>query len=347
MKLYKQIFFILIVFFKTETLLSENNLFNVNNIQVEKKDSISNTVLANKAIKKGFRQLIQKILLNEDSDKLSDLSFTAIKELVIYYQTTNSTDNKKEDAVNFNITFDKDKMHNLFYKRGISYSEILDKELYILPILIKKDEIFIFNNNFFYENWNSIFDNELIEFILPLENIEIIGNINKNKNSLINLKVENLLKEYTNKNLALLIIEDNNNKNEKVYIKTKLQEKKISKSLNFKRENLELEKFYKKIIIETKKELINMVKSTNLIDIRTPSFLNVKFNLNNNNNLVELNSRIKNIDSIENIFVQDFNKDSMNLRLKYLGKLEKIINLLKKEKINLQLINDQWSISNL
>ena len=40
--------------------------------------------------------------------------------------------------VNFSVTFDKDKIHNLFYKKGISYSEILDKELYILPILIKK-----------------------------------------------------------------------------------------------------------------------------------------------------------------------------------------------------------------
>ena len=54
MKLYKQIIFILIVFFKTETLLSENNLFNVNNIRLEKKDKITNNQLANQAIKKGF-----------------------------------------------------------------------------------------------------------------------------------------------------------------------------------------------------------------------------------------------------------------------------------------------------
>ena len=37
MKFYKQIIFILIVFLKTETLFSENNLFNVNNIKIEKK----------------------------------------------------------------------------------------------------------------------------------------------------------------------------------------------------------------------------------------------------------------------------------------------------------------------
>ena len=87
-----------------------------------------------------------------------------------------------------------------------------------------------------------------------------------------------------------------------------------------------------------------MVKSENLIDIRTPSFLNVRFNTNKKNNLVELNSRIKNIDAVENIFVQEFNKDYMNLRIKFLGKLEKIIQLLKIKDIDLKLVNDQWTI---
>ena len=48
MKLHKQIIFILIVFLKTETLLSENNLFNVNNIQLEKKENITNKTKAEK-----------------------------------------------------------------------------------------------------------------------------------------------------------------------------------------------------------------------------------------------------------------------------------------------------------
>ena len=96
-----------------------------------------------------------------------------------------------------------------------------------------------------------------------------------------------------------------------------------------------------------KKELTNLVKSKNLIDIRTPSFLNVKFELNKKDNIVKLNSKIKKIDSIENIYVQEFNKDSMKLRIKFLGKLEKIINQLKKEDIRLKLINNQWVIKSL
>ena len=64
--------------------------------------------------------------------------------------------------------------------------------------------------------------------------------------------------------------------------------------------------------------MIDLVKSKNLIDVRTPSFLNVKLDTNRKSNLVELKSRIENIDSIENIYVQEFNKDYMNLRIKYL-----------------------------
>ena len=348
MKLYKQLIIILIVFFKTETLFSENNLFNVNNILVEKKDKITNKQLANRAIEKGFKQLIARILLKEDFDKLLNLNFLSIKEFVTYYQITDiSNENKNREIVNFSVTFDKDKMHELFYKRGISYSEITDKELYILPVLIKKDEIFVFNNNFFYENWNEIYKDDLIEFILPLETIEIIENINNYKSNLINLDIKGIFQEYSEKNLALILIEDNRASKKNIYIKTIIQGKNISRSLSLKKQNLNTSAFYNKIITESKKELINLVKSKNLIDIRTPSFLNVSLSLNKNSNLVELKSRLKKIDSIENVYVQEFNKDYMSLKIKYLGKLGKIINLLKKENINLHLINDRWFIKTL
>ena len=67
MKLHKQIIFILIVFLKTETLLSDINLFNVNNIKLEKNEKTTNNLLANRAIKKGFDQLISKILLESSA----------------------------------------------------------------------------------------------------------------------------------------------------------------------------------------------------------------------------------------------------------------------------------------
>jgi hypothetical protein len=60
-----------------------------------------------------------------------------------------------------------------------------------------------------------------------------------------------------------------------------------------------------------------------------------------------LNARLKKIDLIENVSVLEFNKDNMSLRIKYLGKLQKIIDQLNKESIQLELINDQWKIKTL
>ena len=88
-----------------------------------------------------------------------------------------------------------------------------------------------------------------------------------------------------------------------------------------------------------------MIKSQNLIDVRTPSFLNVKIKLNNKSNLVEFNNRLKKIDLIDNYYVQQLNKDYVLVKIKYLGKINKIINKLKDQNINLKMIEGQWQLN--
>ena len=104
------------------------------------------------------------------------------------------------------------------------------------------------------------------------------------------------------------------------------------------------DKFYKKIITEVKQEIIYLIKSQNLIDIRAPSFLNAELKINKKSNLVVLNSRLKNINLIENIYVQELNNESIFLKIKYLGKLDEIIRQLEIHKIILKLNANQWSI---
>ena len=345
MKSYKLILIILVVFFKTGNVLSNTNIFDVNNIEVEKKIKDSNEILANLAIKKGFEELINKILLQEDIIKLKDLNDSAIKELVTYYRVENKTNDENGlEKINFNISFDKVKIHNLFYKKGISYSKITNKELFILPILKKDNKIYIYNKNYFYENWNEVYDTELIEFILPLENIEVIQNANLKKSNLLDLDLHNLFIEYQEKNIILVIIEDKNLQEEKIYFKTKILGKNIIKNINIKRLNLKEDDFYKKIITQVKREIINLVKTQNLIDVRTPSFLKVQLNSNKKSNLVELKTRLKKIDSIENIYIQKFNNNSVLLKIKYLGKLDKVIKQMKAQKIILNSFDNKWSI---
>ena len=62
------------------------------------------------------------------------------------------------------------------------------------------------------------------------------------------------------------------------------------------------------------------------------------------NNLVELNKRLEKIDLIESIYVLEINNDYVNLKIKYLGKLDKIINQLKSQNIILKLSGEQWTL---
>ena len=86
------------------------------------------------------------------------------------------------------------------------------------------------------------------------------------------------------------------------------------------------------------------MKNENLIDVRTPSFLNTKLLFSKNDDLYELNKRLNKIELIENVFVQEFNNEFTLLKIKYLGKLEKIIDKLNEEKIELKLIGEDWSL---
>ena len=121
MKFLKPIIIILVIFLKTGNVLSNEDIFHVNNIELIKKPNISSEEMANRAIKKGFEQLKKKILLKKDLKKLADLSPSQKKERVTLYQDqTINEDLKKKDKVKYNISFVKNKLHILFYDKNIS-----------------------------------------------------------------------------------------------------------------------------------------------------------------------------------------------------------------------------------
>ena len=70
--------------------------------------------------------------------------------------------------------------------------------------------------------------------------------------------------------------------------------------------------------------------------MRTPSFLNVELKINKKSNLVDFTKRLNKIDLIETFYIQELNKDYAFIKIKYLGKINKI---------NLKSKNGQWEIN--
>ena len=90
MKNFIFIFCILIILFKTGNVLSSNNIFNVNNIEIAKKISQNKEKAINQAFLKGFNQLMNRLLLEEDYKRVSNINLAKIKKLISYYQIINS-----------------------------------------------------------------------------------------------------------------------------------------------------------------------------------------------------------------------------------------------------------------
>ncbi len=335
------IFYILIILFKTGNVLSNNNIFNVNNVEINKDISTNKQKLANQAFQQGFKELINRLLLEEDYKRISTTNLTDIKRLISYYQIKND---ENSDHVSFNLFFDRDRIHNFFYQKNILYSDIINTSIIVFPLLIKDKQYFIYTKNYFYENWKNDKSKESIQYTLPLENIESIQKIKLSQENIFNLDINDFFKEYDLDNMAFITIDIDGNI-AKVFLSTKIEGKQLNKNLLVDKSNLSEEQFNEKIIFEVKKVLKDLIKSQNLIDVRTPSFLNVEIKLNSKNNLVEFNNRLKKVDLIDNFYVQQLNKDFILVKIKYLGKINKIIKKLKDQNIDLKMKEGQWKIS--
>ena len=336
---------ILIILFKTGNVLSDNNIFNVNNIEISKETSKNKEKLISDAFKKAFDELINRLLLEEDYKRISKTNLEQIRKLISYYQIISEDENKENNNLKINVSFDKDKMHDFFYSKNILYSDIINTEVILFPLLKKEDQYFIYTQNYFYENWNKEKSDNLIQYILTTENIENIQRINLNKDNIYKIEVSDFFKEHEKDNIVFANIEVKKDTAE-VFLNTRIEGKKINKNLSIKnKENLNKKEFYREIIFEINNIIRDLIKSQNLIDVRTPSFLNVEIKLNKKSNLVEFSNRLNKIDLIDNFYVQKLNKDYVLVKIKYLGKINKIINKLKDQNINLKMIAGQWQLT--
>lgn len=346
MKKYIFIFFIIVFFAKTGNVFSNNNIFNVDNIKViseitEKREKILNT-----AFKKGFKELTNRILLQRDIISIDNISIKEIRKFISSYQIIESDNLDSSNEFIINIVFDRRKLNEFFYQKNISYADIYKTDVVIFPVLVENNNFYLFSENYFYNKWleeDKNVNNEFINYILPEENIDDIAVINKNRNNLESTKVKNLLMDYDIKNYIFLIIKPNNEKID-IFIKGDISNREVIKNVvvDLDMQNKELD--FQKAIRQTKQIISEIWKVQNLIDVRTPSFLNITLDINNQNDLQDLQNALNKIELIENFYVLELNKKYAKIKIKYLGKIDKIQDRLYEMGIKVINTGNNWKL---
>lgn len=344
MKNLNLILIILIILFKTGNVLCVESIFTVNNIQVNKNSFKNKEELINIAFKKGFDKLNSKILLEKDYIKTKNISTRTIKNLVSHYQIVKNQDENEQNFESINLFFKRDKMYNFYNQNNIKYSDVSGKILKILPVLILENEIFIYDQNFFYENWvkdTNDKKNENIEYIFPLENLETIEIIKKNQDNLEMINLNDIFDKDIEKDNLIVIIDYGNQKT-KFFLKGTISSNKIIKNLSLINSNNE-KIDYANILKYLKKEILELVKTQNIIDIGAPSYLNTYLSLKKQDDLFLFQNILSEVDLIENFNVREFNNKIAYINIKYYGKINKIKEKLVDKGIDLNFINNQWT----
>ena len=291
-------------------------------------------------------------MLKKDAINLYKTKINIIEDLVFTYQIIKDEKNeKKKNILTINIKFDPKKISNFLAQNGVSYADISNISLTLLPVLIKDKNIFTFSENFFYNNWLKNKNEEiantkdiLISYNLALENIEDLQYISLNKDNLELIDVKKLISLNAAKNYALLLI-DFTKDEFKAYVKTSIENNEIDKNYNLKIYPKNEKKTYEEAIITLKEEISQIWKSQNLIDVRTTSFLDLFLDNKKANNYLNFRNIFDSIDLIENYSVLEMTSETTKVRFKYKGKINKLRDKLLENKININVVNNVWRAS--
>ena len=172
----------ILIFIPFKKSFGEENVFTINNVKVKGAidTNFSREKFLNKAFLNSFEILMNKILLTRDLKKINNINLNQIKRLIKGFQVLEESYRENIYRANIKIYYNEDKIKKFLSKKNISFSLSENISAVFFPVLIVKDEIQNYDENFFYLNWLKMkIDNEIINFILPLEDLEDISLINE------------------------------------------------------------------------------------------------------------------------------------------------------------------------
>ena len=163
--------------------------------------------------------------------------------------------------------------------------------------------------------------------------------IKQNEFNLEKINLNQLFDQSSDKDILLILVNYRKNK-AKVFLKGNISSKQIVKNLIISDPNKnKLE--YQNILFFLKKEILEIVKSQNIINIGTPSFLNVRLNLEKRKDLFIFQNILNELDLIDSFEIIEFSKNYAFIKIKYYGKMNIIREKLIQKGLDLTLKDNE------
>ena len=207
-KLY--IFFLFLallnIFFSTGISLAKT--FSINDVELSTPFKINFN--KNKIIDEGFVQAFNQLMLStvqsKDHQKLKKIPLNQIKSMIETFSIKEEKFVNEIYYIKLNVSFNKKIVFDLLEKKNIFPSLPVKKDIIFMPIVVDQNEsqIKMFSDNIIYNQWNSNTKQfELLNYILPTEDLEDLNLIKKNIENLENFEFREIVKKYNLENYII------------------------------------------------------------------------------------------------------------------------------------------------
>lgn len=308
----KAIYIIFAIIFLSLFLLKHtfalDNIFTVKELEVsgiiDLKFSRNNMI--EHAFDIAFDSLLSQILNSSDYQKINNTNLKQIKNLVENFKIKNEIFRDNRYQAKFDVSFDKNKIIKFLENKNLFFSNPKKISAIFFPIIIEENKLFFFYENIFYKLWLVEQDkNDLINYIMPLEEIDELPNLIYSKDTIENLKMIDIAKKYNTENYILcLIIKKENKLN--FYSKIKFEENKKNSNLTFDNFELNNKNSVYKTIKKLKIEFNDIWKNFNQVNTSLKLSLDLILNTTDANEISKFEKILDEIDDINSFSIRKF-----------------------------------------
>ena len=337
-------FSLLIVFFSTT--YSNANAFRVSKIEISSPFELNfekNNVI-DKGFQTSFSDLISMITTSGDRKKIKNVSIKELKGMIDSFTISDEKFINNEYFANLETTFNKKKILKFLENKNIFPSIPQRNKVLLFPILIetKNNNIYLFNNNIFYDKWNEQKNSyDLLDYLLPSEDIEDLIELQKISKDIETYDFSNLINKYDIKDSIILIIYKESNR-----IRT-LSKINLNNSLKIQNKN------YPKLDILNNNDFSNIVENLKLLyedqwkknnEINTSIKLPITISINSKKTkkIIELEQVLYSLDLVSDFSILNFNSEIIQYKITYNGTPNIFLNDMKEKNLELEMKNNMW-----
>ena len=344
------IFFISIVLFIIifSTTVSHSNVFKVSDIDISAPFELNfnkNNVI-DEGFQTSFLNLLSMITTSGDRNEIKNIQIKELKSMIDSFTISEEKFIDNEYFAKLETTFNKKKILSFLEKKNVFPSMPVRNKVLLVPILIdlETDSINLFHNNIFYEKWNEKKKNyQLLDYLLPSEDLEDLNKIQEMSSSIENYDFINLIEKYDLKDYIILIIYKNKNKF-KILSKINLNNSLRISNKEYTKINLDNEKDLEKILKNLKNIYEDYWKKSNEINTSIKLPLTISVDTKNYKKILILEETLSSIDLISNFYILKFDSENTQYKIIYNGSPKTFLNNMSKKNFDLILKDNIWKI---